>query len=493
MDEYNKYAALADTIKIVDITSDRRKQSILQRLKDNDESFNKLWICNRDQVLDNNHDYDPNTSAELAWLGYFLGQSTNVNELHIRYSPESYNSGIEVFRRGMGYNTSIWKITIGAVEGSILPMMAPFFINNHNLNEIAVEGCEFGAEGARQLSLTLGGCSKSLKIFRIRESDLQDGNVVDIITALSMHPQLTELRLSNVHMGRNECMALATLLRRTTTKLEDLLISSNDIDDEGVEVLVHTLASHNKIKGLNLSSNQTITITGWAAVATLLESPGCNLEKLDVSFNNFGDEGALLFAKALANNSILKSLDLRACRFSHRGFAAPFSKLLCDTSSVNNTYLSNHTLTNVGNDNGVFGNVLDSLGINRSRLNKGQVAMSKILQHHSHFDLEPLFEWEFKALPIMIEWFTNAASRVATTYALFTNEYKRKIRKMKLSTVYDFIKEFPMLYIEPMTRQEVTEYTAMEEELQQGNENGDMQEVRLGEIRRCKARAMRRL
>ena len=52
MDEYNKYDALASTIKIEDITSDELNQNILRRLKDNDPSFDELWICSPEQVTD---------------------------------------------------------------------------------------------------------------------------------------------------------------------------------------------------------------------------------------------------------------------------------------------------------------------------------------------------------------------------------------------------------------------------------------------------------
>jgi len=44
MEVYNKYAAQANTMKIEDITSRKRNQSILQRLKDNDASFDALII-----------------------------------------------------------------------------------------------------------------------------------------------------------------------------------------------------------------------------------------------------------------------------------------------------------------------------------------------------------------------------------------------------------------------------------------------------------------
>ena len=44
------YAALADSIKIEDITSNTHNKSILQRLKDNDNSFDKLTIRHRINV-----------------------------------------------------------------------------------------------------------------------------------------------------------------------------------------------------------------------------------------------------------------------------------------------------------------------------------------------------------------------------------------------------------------------------------------------------------
>ena len=64
-----------------------------------------------------------------------------------------------------------------------------------------------------------------------------------------------------------------------------------------------------------------------------------------------------------------------------------------------------------------------------------------------------------------------------------------KLERMKLSVVYDYIREFPMLYIEPVTRQKIAELNAMEEQLQGNPLWGE----KLEEIIKCKARAMRRL
>ena len=83
-------------------------------------------------------------------------------------------------------------------------------------------------------------------------------------------------------------------------------------------------------------------------------------------------------------------------------------------------------------------------------------------------------------MPLLVEWLENFAS--CTTI-------EEKINRMKLSVAYDFIREFPILYIEPFTRREIEEYTTLEKKLQ-----GDQpQQAKLETVQKCKTRAMRRL
>ena len=109
------------------------------------------------------------------------------------------------------------------------------------------------------------------------------GQLIDIITALSMHPQLELLHLKGMSIGRNECTALSTLLRHTTTQLETLNLNCNYIDDEKLEVLVNVLTNVNTLKELDLGCNRS-SLNGWKRVATLLELPGSTLKKLFVSY-----------------------------------------------------------------------------------------------------------------------------------------------------------------------------------------------------------------
>jgi len=490
MAEYN-YAALASTIKIEDITSDKHNQSILQRLRDNDTSLDKLWIYNKEcddigDSSDNDDYYAPDHVEELGWLGYYIGQNTTLTRIYFYENRHSnmYESERPFFE-GLSCNKTIQSIDFDGFnlsEGRLFSLMTSFLKSNNSLSKIEIENCEFGLEGTRHLSLAIGKCNKSLKELRMDNNRMENGQVADIITALSMHPQLTELRLSHVNVGRNECTALSTLLRWTTTKLITLNLRGNNIDDEGLEYIVNALANINTLQELNLGFNPSITMKGWKRVSTLLNMPGSTLQKLIVSTNNIRDEGALVFANALVNNSTLKLLGIQNIGITTEGWA-PFSKLLCDTSSVNNTYLSNHTLksfysislTAVPDD-------VRSLMVLNGIDDKRQVAITKILQNHSHFDMRYFFEWEFSVLPIMISWFTKAAAS--------TTEYDEKIKKMKLSVLYDFIREFPMFYVEARTQEEIKKHTCLEMQLQQAQLQLASQ---LEEVQRCKARAMRRL
>jgi hypothetical protein len=165
------------------------------------------------------------------------------------------------------------------------------------------------------------------------------------------------------------------------------------------------------------------------------------LEELTLSYNsNIGDEGALIFANAVVNNSKLKTLALEGNAITPEGWSS-FLKVLCDTSSVNNTYLSNHTLEKLGITTlprNMPDDVNSLLVLNESNENKKQVAMEKILKHHRHFDMQPFFEWDLKVLPIAIEWFDQARS--------IENTDETVIDKRKLDAIYQFIRAMPEVF-----------------------------------------------
>ena len=113
-------------------------------------------------------------------------------------------------------------------------MLGSFFQNNYNLTNIIINNCIWGDEDSRLLALAIGSCTKSLREVTLENNNISDEGMVDIITALSMHPHLKHLELDRNRLGKNGCVALATLLKCSATELQHLDISSNIINDVGL-------------------------------------------------------------------------------------------------------------------------------------------------------------------------------------------------------------------------------------------------------------------
>jgi len=138
-----------------------------------------------------------------------------------------------------------------------------------------------------------------------------------------------------------------------------------------------------------------------------------------------------------------------------------FSKLLCDTTSVNATFLSNHTLLNVGNVGGDENEIIGPLLDLNARNDKKEVATIKILQSHNDFDMLPFFEWEFKVLPLVIGWLERASE-----YEM-PEDFEPNIDKRKLSTIYQFVRGMPVLYVETRLRKELEDIKTEESQLEE--------------------------
>jgi len=527
MEEYNQiYTALADAINIDDITSSKDNQDILRRLKENDATLNSnsMRIISDINSSFGDINYLPTDGEDLEWLGIYLGGNSTLHELDIAFLKALPKQ----FYKGLDRNRSIRKLSFNYMDllnGEVFQTLNQFFTNNHDLVEIDIHGSSLEGNGARLLSSALHGSGKQLNLKGVSISNciISRGQSADIIKALSTHLHLERLQLANMSIGQMGCTALATLLQ-TNIELKTFRLVQNGINDEGIEAIAFALASCDKLEELNISNNPSITIKGWENLSSLLKVPDSDLEKLNnrdskiididdvdesvtpseskeavndkssrsgltkmyLSHNNIGDKEALHFANALVGNSSLEHLSFIDNRITCCGWE-PFVTLLIerDTCSVNETYHSNHTLRNLNmsrnNAPYPYNKHIEPLLRLNSPDYKGQVAMDKILIKHSHFDMRPFFEWEFKVLPIMIKWFATAKTgRIA---------FKEKMDKMRLSSIYDFIKEFPMLYVEPMTRHEIEEYTVLEERLLEYQ----TKQVELAEIRKRKSHAMMRL
>ena len=467
-----KYEALAHSIKIDDIATNDNNRLMLSRIKrNNPEDHDKLYIHNQhDENGEDCEDYVPEGIDDMGWLGYFVGRNEQLRQLSfispVPPSGISIAEVLEPFLMGVSRNKSITRLDFECMNllgGRVFTMLNPFFESGPLVN-LNIYDCHLEDDGWRLLALAIGSSKhKSLKTVSLRSCNTSDEGSVDIITALSIHPHVEELELTGVHINTKGCMALATLLRCSAAELRDLDLGDNEIDDESIDALIPALKSSIRLETLSLSRNGSITSRGWQQVATVLESPNSNLTTLRLvvyGWDYLDDEVATALTSALVNNYTLTTLGIQNYSnpsITDEGWKA-FSKLLCDTSSVNSTYLSNHTLQSVVGQSfeGITSstNPLQHLFNLNKREDKKEVAMIKVLLTHDDFDMMPFFEWEFKVLPIMIDWFERASS------VDMPEDFEPNIGPRKLSSIYQFVRGMPDLYVETCLRKELEDIKA---------------------------------
>ena len=208
-----------------------------------------------------------------------------------------------------------------------------------------------------------------------------------------------------------------TTLQDSNLNLVKLNLGSNTIDDEGIRVLIRLVSSMTSLKYLNLGSNIRVTPTGWQALSGFFQSPNFALETLGLSDNNIDDDTLIGFTNALTQNTTLKMLSLYkevdsdsedtddGIFITGRGWAA-ITTLLCNKSSIMDTYNSNHTLCNVQAEVRPD-DLLSYLELNKNE-DKGEVARQKILQTHFSDDatssIQDLLGMDLEAMPIVMAW-----------------------------------------------------------------------------------------
>ncbi|KAF6721363.1 T-complex-associated testis-expressed protein 1 [Oryzias melastigma] len=139
-----------------------------------------------------------------------------------------------------------------------------------NMFEMTNRDCE-------SLAKALQSC-KTLKLFRLHQSHVDDRKCQLLVKHLVDHPSLTELDFSHNRIGDGGARAIGQLLARS------------------------------KLQTLNLSNN-LISCQGAKSIALAL-SKICTLESLNLLLNMIKDDGGQAIAKALLNNTTLRNLNL---------------------------------------------------------------------------------------------------------------------------------------------------------------------------------------
>jgi Ran GTPase-activating protein (RanGAP) involved in mRNA processing and transport len=451
MAESRDYDALAQDI-LEDITSSEKNADILRMLRDGDPNWSKkLFIVNEENDDGLMNDFVVREGDDFGWLGYFIGKSEVVEELYIHNLPEA-GDGINSFFEGMSQNRSLKDLYIRddiGVDG--WSRLGSFFENNRNLLDLELEEFTIGQESAQYIASAFERMKyNSLKYLSMNGTNISDEGVTHIVTALRSQPWLENLSFGGNNIGRSGCISLGNTLSNwsASNKLKTLSLDNNAIDDGGLQALVSGMMNCCSLNRLNLSYNQSITADGLRSLSPLLQSKRHSLETLLLyGINYFGDDGAVSLAEGLRGNKSLKELLLSpsTAGITAVGWSA-FSKLLCDTSTINTTYLSNHTLTTMGcyDNRDTPEDIHWWLATNTYE----QAAICKILRSHPDLDMEPFFKLKMQFLPAVMSWFERVEPiEDELIEDELIDESERSCQSRKLSALYKFVRAMPDLTI----------------------------------------------
>ena len=75
--------------------------------------------------------------------------------------------------------------------------------------------------------------------------------------------------------------------------------------------------------------------------------------------------------------------------------------------------------------------------------------------------MQPFFEWEFKVLPMVLDWFERASA------CEMPAGFDAKLGERKLSCIYQFVKGLPLLYVEACLKKQLEDIKAKEEQMEE--------------------------
>jgi len=411
---------------------------------------------------------------ELVEIASLLRTKLQIEELKLYYNHIGRDGCVALGNALEGMrNPNLAALDLGYndIDDEGLHALVAGLINCHNLTTLCLSGNELITEaGLRSVSTLLRSDHCRLECLDLEQMNMDNDGVTVLAAGLARLPTLKKLNLSNNRisdLGLQDLVgslvncsledlylshssfsvfglrSLGTLVQRAT-RLKSLCLRNNAIDDEGLQCLVEGIVNCCSLTDLDLSNNQSITAAGLTSLSPFFRSDDCCLEELWLREINFGDEGAAALANGLIGNESLTTLPFSLVRsgMTSRGWAA-FSKLLCDTTSVNNTYLSNHTLETIGGYgvHAMPSDIVEYLKLNN--LQNCATAICKILDSHPDIDIEPLFQWKSKCLPLVVRWLENARSYLGNV-----NESTEVFQCRQLSAVYKFVRGMPQLAVD---------------------------------------------
>ena len=413
-------------------------------------------------------------SSWIEGAGPSIGANTVLQEIFVKANNPGEHDWFHELCHGLSRNRCLESFKLWLCgcnpELDIFHILTPFFMHNYNLRCIHVQYCS--SQKFEYFVSALSKCKNTrVACLVIIQADITDEQGAVFFDLLHEMQHLSGLDFMHAGLGRSGCTALAKLLKNPTSKirtlqidhhysfdddcisilsealvfnntldvvsllgggsdvtkagwanfcavlslptcsLKQLILSRTDIGDEEVICLGDALASNDTVKSLDLSGSQLITAGGWNGFSKCLRNPGSVLHELNLCECNIDEAGMLAIVSTLTDNSSLEALVMvDASKFTDRVWKA-LECALCDTSSIERTFSSNHTfhmlsLKDFASYDDIAPEIILFLEMNEFE-DKAEVARQKILANHfigEDIDIHAFQQMPESILPFAIEW-----------------------------------------------------------------------------------------
>lgn len=357
------------------------------------------------------------TDDELDILGSALHHSSSMKTLKLNYNDHISNTGWQMLLNQIS-QTSIRNLDLSEskIDDACLAALANMGgkLKSLDLSENGNETSSTTLLGWESFFSSLKSRGCQLVNLNICGNKVGDAGIASLGALLSNKMKTLDMSDLDTDDGSTVSsqgwVSFFRALQDSNLDLKKLNLHSNQIDDEGMQILVSLISDMSSLTHLGLGRNYLVTSAGWQSLANHLQSPNCALEELELE-NNLDDETLVAFARILVHDKTLRRLII--CQdddlITETGWQA-VSNLICNKESVMDTYSSNHTLHDIPYMN-VPDNLVSSLTLNKNE-DKLEVARQKILRAHFSNDspnMQELLHMELEMMPTVIAWIGRPA------------------------------------------------------------------------------------
>ncbi|XP_058243341.1 NACHT, LRR and PYD domains-containing protein 12-like isoform X1 [Hemibagrus wyckioides] len=211
------------------------------------------------------------------------------------------------------------------------------YMNSGRLSEAELSPAQWSA-----LVFVLLTSEEDLEVFDLQKFIRSDECFMRLLPVVQ---EATTVLLSECNLTERSCSALHTVLSSESSKLTEVDLSSNPLEDSGVKLLCAGLKSPNcKLEKLRVN-NSRMTNEGCAALGSALGLNPSHLRELELSGNKLGGSGMKELCGVLKNQQFkLLKLGLCKCSLSEDACTAVLSALRTNPSHLKELDLSHSQL-----------------------------------------------------------------------------------------------------------------------------------------------------